>query len=618
MIIKSLQTVPQKKINQSLAMVLFFFVLNSFTFSVIATPIIPEDILEKIDREKIYNNKQWKRQLHYKKGKSELDDPSFFLSKSGKTNLKAEMLASISKLITDKSDTEKSIQCYYPSRSHWLLGQFPSLKHLIFTPQCVELHKEIDTLAANQATIILASAHINSPASAFGHTFLRLDSSDDTILASYAVNYAAITQEKNGIIYAYEGLFGGYQGRYSVGPYSKRLETYSDLEQRDIWEYPLKLTGAEINRMVLHILEIRNFYADYFFLDENCSYNLLWLLEVAKKDVELTRQFGFHAIPIDTVRAIGAAGLIKDVVYRPSKRRKILTKSKNIQHIPVAMKFANGTDYDFDIIKSLSKIYQAKTLELASHLLQVKFNKREVPKKYYLKNFIRLLKARSKLGDLPDDIINQPTMPRKSHLSNKLSLSYDSQGTAEIRVKAAYHDIYDNESGFISGAYINFFDVSVKHDKDKLLLSEVNLIDIRSYAVQDLIFKPISWQVSLGGRRALKNDLQPFIQAGAGITLGSDRLFSYATLTPSLYFAGKENYQSLSTNIGAILNYNPKLKMGLLTKAEWFRSNKRLVEVEPFITYSTSKNTALKLGYNYKDIDGEKVKNTQLSLFWYY
>jgi len=521
-------------------------------------------------------------------------------------------------LVNDKTDTKKRILCFYPSRSNWILKKFPSLVTKITLPKCEALKKEIETLDVKQVTLILASAHINSPASAFGHTFLRLDTNEETVLASHSVNYAAITDESNGILFAYHGLFGGYKGQYSVEPYSKRLETYSDIEQRDIWEYPLDFTPAEIEKMLLHILEIRNFYADYFFVSENCSYNLLWLFEVAKDDVNLNNQFGFKAIPIDTVRAVENAGLVKGAIYRPSKRVTILSKAKPIAHIPEATEFAKSSDYDLNKISQLPPEQQAKTLELATHLLQLKYNKGKITREIYLKHFIKILTARSKLGSTEEAKINIPEPPTSAHQSSKLSFSIDSEGRTGIDFKIAYHDIYDNEVGFVPGAFINFLDTSLKLDDGNLRLEEIDLLNIRSYAIRDALFKPISWEVALGAKRNFDDSLDSFLRAGAGITVGRDKLYSFATITPTIYF-DNDNGHSVSANLGVIYNPSPFLKMGLLGSNEWFEEDKNILTLEPFITVTTSKNTALNFKYNYDNSSEENAKgDAELSLFWYF
>ena len=64
--------------------------------------------------------------------------------------------------------------------------------------------------------MVFPTAHINSPASMYGHTFLRVSSDEETPLISNAINYAAKTTDTNGFIFAYKGLFGEYEGRYSI------------------------------------------------------------------------------------------------------------------------------------------------------------------------------------------------------------------------------------------------------------------------------------------------------------------------------------------------------------------------------------------------------------------
>ncbi len=66
--------------------------------------------------------------------------------------------------------------------------------------------------------MVFASGYVNSPASMFGHTFLRIDSSlENSPLLSFAVNYAALTDPKDGgIAFTVKGMLGGYKGYYSV------------------------------------------------------------------------------------------------------------------------------------------------------------------------------------------------------------------------------------------------------------------------------------------------------------------------------------------------------------------------------------------------------------------
>ena len=574
-----------------------------------------DNLIQQVN--KLSQTKQWHRLLHFKNGKSEIDDLKFFFAKNGKTNPKAELKAFIEKLISDKSDDENSTQCYYPSRSSWILEQLPQLQEELKKPKCQALKRELKSLGAKHVTLILASAHINSPASAFGHTFLRIDNNPNTPLLSYAVNYAAQTAEDNGFIYAYQGLFGGYKGRYSIDPYYKKLKEYSDLEQRNVWEYSLDLSQKEINKMVRHIFEIRHFYADYFFLTENCSYNLLWLLEIAKPNINLIQQFNYKAIPIDTLRAVISENLVKETTYRASKRKKILNIAEPIKNTPQALEFSKSNEYNLTQIKNLSKKEKIASLELATALLRIKLSNQEINKKEYLPKFLNILNNRSKLGVIPKRKIKETISPIQGHYSSKISLTYGKNQELTASFKPAYHDIYDNENGYSSGAYISFLEADIQYKNRKLSIEEINILDIRSYTIQDAIFKPISWQVSLGAKRIFNHELNAYLQTGGGLTLGNEKLYTYATITPTIYYKKQEEL-SISANLGLLYNPSKNLKFGLMGFNEWFDKNREILEVEPFVTYSFDQAHALNLKYEYKKIKTKQEEDITLSWFWYF
>ncbi len=173
-------------------------------------------------------------------------------------------------------------------------------------------------------TLIFPAAYLNNPASMFGHTLLRIDSrtrNEQTRLLDYTVNYAASTQQERGFTFAMKGLFGGYHGSFSVAPYYAQVKRYGDLENRDIWEYRLTLSYEEVLRMMMHAWELKSAKFDYYFIDENCSYQLLSLLEAARPSLHLLDQFGLWAVPADTIRAVtGVEDLTSSVTFRPSRR----------------------------------------------------------------------------------------------------------------------------------------------------------------------------------------------------------------------------------------------------------------------------------------------------------
>jgi hypothetical protein len=78
----------------------------------------------------------------------------------------------------------------------------------------------------------------------------------------------------------------------------------------------LDLTPVEIDRLLRHAWELQGIYARYFFFDENCSFNLLYLLDVARPSLRLTAhmpgfeladQRGQHDLALRARLAVGVA-----------------------------------------------------------------------------------------------------------------------------------------------------------------------------------------------------------------------------------------------------------------------------------------------------------------------
>jgi hypothetical protein len=266
--------------------------------------------IKKALKKRLHQDYYWSLLLHFDDDKSEINDGSFFLSPNGYKSKKDELIATIDSLYNEKTFDDNSTACKYPARLRWLKEKL-NLKNL---PQvkCNEYEKILKRVDPTSVTLVFPSAHINSPASMFGHTFLRINSSYNSRLLSYAINYAADANpnKENGVVFALKGLFGGYAGKYSLLPYYDKLKEYRDTESRDIWEYDLNLTKEQTIKMFEHIWEIKDTKSPYFFFTDNCSYEMLWLIEVANPNIHLRDKFFFDVIPLETVHEAKSQNLI--------------------------------------------------------------------------------------------------------------------------------------------------------------------------------------------------------------------------------------------------------------------------------------------------------------------
>ena len=104
-------------------------------------------------------------------------------------------------------------------------------------------------ISAEAVTLVYATAYLNSPASMYGHTFLRLSraTGDGNPLLDYVMNFAADVDTENGLLYALKGVTGGFAGRFYVMPYYVKVQEYSNMESRDLWEYELTLSRAQVS-----------------------------------------------------------------------------------------------------------------------------------------------------------------------------------------------------------------------------------------------------------------------------------------------------------------------------------------------------------------------------------
>ena len=234
------------------------------------------------------------------------------------------MLATLDGLFDNAA--EAPAFCRFPARYAWLAKTLEiDPTRIPRPPPCPEVDNILRAIDGQSVAMVFASGYVNSPASMFGHTFLRIDSRLKSPLLSFAVNYAARTDPADGgLTFTVKGMFGGYQGFYSVMPYYDKVREYSNIDQRDLWEYSLNLTPDEVRRLLLHLIELKDIPTDYFFLDENCSYELLFLVDAARPEARLTETMDrYWVIPMDTVRAVIGAGLVDNLVWRPSRALRI-------------------------------------------------------------------------------------------------------------------------------------------------------------------------------------------------------------------------------------------------------------------------------------------------------
>lgn len=133
-------------------------------------------------------------------------------------------------------------------------------------------------------TVYLAYAgpYQGSPSSSFGHSFLLLAPHRKfrSFLSYPVINYSAnVTHHSLPILL--KGLFGQLQGRFSIVPLYEKLREYSDIENREIFLFPIQLTLVEKKRLITYLYAVQGYSFPYRFHDLNCAFHIEALLNIA-------------------------------------------------------------------------------------------------------------------------------------------------------------------------------------------------------------------------------------------------------------------------------------------------------------------------------------------------
>ncbi|WP_304545083.1 DUF4105 domain-containing protein [Sulfurimonas microaerophilic] len=562
-------------------------------------------------------------------GVSEIDDPRFFFAKNGKEDAEAELDATLDAFFNEKRFDDNSSACLFPARKAWLqenlnITDFPEV-------QCQEYDDTIEKLSPTSATLVFPAAHINSPASMFGHTFLRINSKYNSKLLAYAINYAADADpdKENAVGFALKGLFGGYFGKYSLLPYYDKLKEYRDTERRDIWEYDLNLTQEEVMRMVRHIWELNGTKSYYYFFTENCSYNMLWLMEIARPSTHIREHFAYQVIPLESVHATNEEDLIAKEFYRPSKRTILLKYEELIedQNIHLVKELQEDEKLNLTLLQDNNISTQQKQYiyEAAVEYLEYSFSRNEMKKEKYLDLFYKLSSSRAKLGKGKKLNFPNPQNPLESHRAVKLSIGgalRDSSYYTVLGIRPAYHTLEDPQYGFLRGTQIEFLNIELGATKDSLKIEDLTVLSIKSIAQRTKLFSPFSWRTKFGWDKNYVDTKANFsASVGAGFSWGNKLGYLYMMVDP-LYYIADKSAGGIGASFGFDIDKYKYLKTNVEFTQRYYDTGDEQLLISAAQSVNPVQNLQLKVKYEYKEKYILKQKkqedNFQILLNYYF
>ena len=601
------------------------------------------DLQASAKTQHLWLENEWLNLLHYggegttpENYQSEVNDERFFIAENGDTNPEAELLATIAAFYQTDSAGDDHAQCKFVARLNWLKQKLPIEASTLPAVRCNSYTEWRKHVNSDLVTLVFPAYNLNSPSSMFGHTLLRLDSASDegnSRWLSTAVNFGAnVTEDDNSILYAYKGLAGGYSGIFVTDHYYKKIQEYNRIEHRDIWEYRLNLTRHETERIVTHLWELQDINFEYYYFDENCSYRLLELLEIARPGIELTDEFKITAIPVDTVRAIDQAGMIETATYRPSQAtllRHLLWLAPAEDHDLIKALSANIAVAKQDAFTQLPADRQRNITDIAYQYLRYQQTGKErdpaIAKRSH--QLLLLLNSYPKETTAKPDVAI-PVSPEKGHGSKRVTVGMGKRLDnyyGELGFRMSFHDLEDNENGFLRGAQINIGSLQIRaEENESVSLYRLDLVDIISITPRTRFFKPLAWKVYAGLERQYTNgvdQLTTHVTGGAG---GSWHLLENSqiyTLATGRLEMNKQLRRALEPAIGfsaGLLQHFGPTTARLDFSGEQFLDDVYRLRASYVQNFVLATNHSLKLSAKYEWQEVNEFSDIQLSYQYYF
>ena len=600
--------------------------------------------VNKAKKLELHKNPFWLKLLHYKKSmwdgfESDIDGGYFFLAKDGKTNTESELNATIHALLSEKSVykelfPEDSIDFHplvkFPVRKHFLqkeLGikeeEFPNVDRDRFLRWYGKLRPE-------SISLIFASSYMNNPASMMGHTFLRINSKGNVghkQILNYGINYAANPGNIGGILYTVYGIFGGFLGNYSLLPYYVSLQSYSNIESRDIWEYKLKLTQEQVDLLVGHAWELGSIGMKYYFFTENCSYNILTLLEIVEPELDLTSRFTTSVIPVETVKEIFDKDLIDSLYWRPS----ILTKFHAAVNAlsPIQKDLMDNMLFDDQMpnAETQDSVDFVRASDVALEYIQNRKSKTKGEKQKYWSTRQReiLLKRKDyKYKKKKVDVhqVVEHHSPHLGHAPGRLGMSMGMrhhQAFTNLQFRYSYHDMNASSLGFLNGSQIEVLKFNFRYiphveekwgnrtTKNRFYFHSARLFNLQSVSSYNKYMSFPSWrgdvQIDRSEVGSCKDCISTFGEGGFGLAHELDFMdyilpYGFAQLRIRGHsFAWSKSNFGPGVYGGVLLSFHPRFSLHLngayyypVVGAKW-----REYKVFGEFRFTTTSNTDLRV-----------------------
>lgn len=529
--------------------------MNIFLMTLLNAVVINESRLQKLSQNSI-----WLKLLHFKNAKSTIVDKNFFLDDNGNISAKKELEATIKAYYQPFTNQDEHPQCLYPARYYWLSKKMKLPNYQIINTHCAKLQKWKLLDNTDSISVVFVSGYLGNPASAFGHSFIKINRSGDieNDLFDTSISYGALLPADYSMPeYIFKGITGGYKAAYSDKYYYNQDITYSNEEYRDMWEYRLNLSEDKKRLFLLHAWELMGKKFQYFFLNRNCGYKVSEFLELVYEDKIIDSAFVWYA-PIETFYKLKEfhridKKIISKVNYIPSKQQQLYAhySGLNIHEKEIVSEFIENN------LTKIPKKFATYTKKEKGNALDflLAYGKYTFPNKskhqllfLRLKFPIREKNITSPKGKIDITEYNKPNYLGLSASKKSINLTWVPFGLEE------------NGYNGLNGDELVVFDTKLSIRKNELKLSKFDLIRIQRLKTKQIPFEeenPFSWSLHIGTDGRNKQDY--FGKAGIGLAWQVNNYTKFYSMVDLSIHSNAQKYRTMP-KLGLFNNFD-KLKV---------------------------------------------------------
>ncbi|MBQ9034339.1 MAG: DUF4105 domain-containing protein [Alphaproteobacteria bacterium] len=355
----------------------------------------------------IWQHDYWKNLLHYSGKKSVINaDSDFFLSPDGYKNPKSEYFATLRAFADDDiSKANNHAICRYPARFDYIVRSLNLRKSYFPKPKCSEYQEYRQKVPIDTVSVLFAAENNFSPSSMMGHTFLKLGGNNKSGRHEHSFSYFAALN-KIDLKFYLDIITTGLDGAYILSPYSEKSAEYLYKEKRSLWEFELKLSPLEIERLKMHLWELKGSNIRYSLISHNCGTAVISILKTANSNLESENVKPF-VTPMEYAKKLYNSEYINNISLEPTDYVREKIKKNGVRNVLNANKssrieISQHTNKDYTLLY-LSPVYQdihdvnnAYFDEMESKIAEISIGYDNRLDKAFIQN-INILKMRSVL-----------------------------------------------------------------------------------------------------------------------------------------------------------------------------------------------------------------------------